>query len=760
MQEPTTPAAPRSAAELVRQLQALWEQGQQPDPDALLRAAGVSSPAEVAEVLAADQWQRWHAGQRLSVEDYLVRHPALAADPTALLALAYGEFLLREELGEGPTPAEYLARFPQCADGLGRQFEFHGAFAQPSPAVHDGDPGAVKAVPAVPAVPGYELLGEVGRGGMGVVYKARQTGLHRLVAVKMLRAGVEAGPDELARFRTEAEAVARLHHPNIVQIFEVGEADGRPFLSLEFVDGCGLHGYLAGTPQPPQAAAALVEVLARAMAVAHQHGIVHRDLKPSNILLGSSEPGTEDNRGPSCLFPKITDFGLAKLLPGAAPAAALDQQTHSGTILGTPSYMAPEQARGRSKEVGPAADVYALGAILYECLTGRPPFKAESALETLQQVLQDEPVPPSRLRPRLPRDLEIICLKCLRKEPTQRYESAAALADDLQRWQRGEPIHARPTPAVRRLALWVGRRPAQAALYAVSGLAVLTLVALAVGLSYSARLDKANSDLKAAVARAEGRELLARRLRYAADMRVANRLFDERNLPRLEERPAPRRPRRRGPARLRVAPLVEAGPRRSERPLAVTSWGRALERFFRPRRRQPVDHRHSGRGPVVGRRNRPGSQYLAGGSGRGCPLLLQRGRQGPRGSTAQPGGRGQAVVSHTPSRAWRNQAIEPSALRVVPQRGRECAGRGQLLATLYGHRRQPDRLCFRRDGRRLASCCRYEKTIKLWDLQTGQDVLTLRCESAGSMAFSPDGYRLATAGFGGDLWDATPAAPE
>jgi serine/threonine-protein kinase len=485
MSKPVAPGAPSRAAALVRQLQALWEQRQQPDADALLRAAGVSSPAEVAEVLAADQWQRWHAGQRLSVEDYLARHPALAADPTALLALAYGEFLIREEFGEGPTAAEYLARFPQCADGLGRQFEFHGAFAEADATFDGGEQGPVKAVPpqAAPAVPGYELLGEVGRGGMGVVYKARQRGLHRLVAVKMLRAGVEAGPDELARFRTEAEAVARLQHPNIVQIYEVGEVDGRPFLSLEFVDGHSLNSYLAGTPQPPAAAAALVEVLARAMAVAHQHGIVHRDLKPSNILLATARGMSPAHAGAgqrgalASLVPKIADFGLAKLLPGRVRAAAPDVQTQSGVILGTPSYMAPEQARGRSKEVGPSADLYALGAIFYECLTGRPPFAAESSWETLRQVIHDEPVPPSSLQPKLPRDVETICLKCLQKDPRRRYDSAEALADDLRRFVAGRPIRARAVGAAGRLRRWVRREPA------VAGLLAALLLALIGGLT-------------------------------------------------------------------------------------------------------------------------------------------------------------------------------------------------------------------------------------------------------------------------------------
>ncbi len=271
------------------------------------------------------------------------------------------------------------------------------------------------------AVPGYEIVRELGRGGMGVVYQARQTKLNRPVALKMILAGSHAGTADLARFQTEAEAIARLRHSNIVQVYEVGEHEGKPYFSLEFCGGGSLEKKLGGTPQPPGEAAALVETLARAMQAAHEKGVIHRDLKPANVLLAGD--GT----------PKVTDFGLAKKLDEAG-------QTASGAVMGTPSYMAPEQAEGRA--VGPLADVYALGAILYECLTGRPPFKAATALDTMMQVMSDEPVPPSRLAGKLPADLETISLKCLSKEPARRYASAEELANDLRRFQAGEPIRA------------------------------------------------------------------------------------------------------------------------------------------------------------------------------------------------------------------------------------------------------------------------------------------------------------------------------
>jgi WD40 repeat protein len=305
------------------------------------------------------------------------------------------------------------------------------------------------------AAPGYSIEGELGRGGMGVVYKAKQLKAGRSVALKMILSGAHAGADELARFLSEAEAVARLQHANIVQVFEVGEHDGLPFFSMELVSGGSLDRRLRGVPQPPLLAALLAEQLARAVQAAHEAGVIHRDLKPANVLLH----GLADAPLEKCVL-KITDFGLAKKLDSA------DGPTHSGDVMGTPSYMAPEQALGKSKEVGPAADVYALGAILYEMLTGRPPFKGASALDTLQQVVTDEPVPPRRLQPKVPRDLETICLKCVHKEAARRYRSAGEMADDLRCFLDGEPILARPVGPLERAAKWARRRPAVAALSA------------------------------------------------------------------------------------------------------------------------------------------------------------------------------------------------------------------------------------------------------------------------------------------------------
>jgi formylglycine-generating enzyme required for sulfatase activity len=329
-----------------------------------------------------------------------------------------------------------------------------------------------------PLVAGYEVLSELGRGGMGVVYRARQKSLNRVVALKMVLTGAHAGPDQLARFRAEAEALARLRHPHIVQVYDVGEQDGRPYFAMELVEGGDLAGHLSGTPLPPRPATQLAELLARALNAAHQEGLVHRDIKPANILLvrsnqthavplggGSSRPEEAGH-----YEPKITDFGLAKQLDSPT------SKTQSGAVVGTPSYGAPEQVGGKGRLVGPAADVYSLGTILYEMLVGRPPFKAATMMDTVMQVLTEEPVPPRRLQSKVPRDLETICLKCLQKEPAKRYASAEALADDLRRFLDGQPIVARPVSRTERAIKWARRRPAVAALIGISILALLVLV--------------------------------------------------------------------------------------------------------------------------------------------------------------------------------------------------------------------------------------------------------------------------------------------
>jgi tetratricopeptide (TPR) repeat protein len=489
------------------------------------------------------------AGQRPRVEDYLdvtgddlreaLLHELLALD------LAY-----RHRHGERPTCREYEQRFPQdqalvrtafaeiappaTEPTYGQPGRRPGGTVAETRAPRRDDPaaprtaladdrgqaeseasalgGAARAEPSgdlseAAPLPGYEILGELGRGAMGVVYRVRQVGLKRVVALKMILSGAGATPQELARFRSEAEAVARLQHPNIVQVYEVGEHHGRPFFSLEHVDGGTLATKLrAGLPAAAEAAA-LVEQLARAMDAVHRCGVVHRDLKPANVLLTAA--GT----------PKISDFGLAKKLDEDTG------QTHAGAIMGTPSYMAPEQAAGGAAQATPRADVYALGAILYECLTGRPPFKAATVAQTLRQVVEQEPVPPRQLNAAAPRDVETICLKCLHKAPAQRYSTAANLADDLRRWRNGQPIQARPTPGWERAWKWARRHPSQAALLVSLGVLLPTLAlgyAVYEGQSAAVLKEKLNRQEKYA-----GRREEARRAKENGQLELAKEKYDQ-----------------------------------------------------------------------------------------------------------------------------------------------------------------------------------------------------------------------------------------
>jgi serine/threonine protein kinase/WD40 repeat protein len=418
-------------------------------------------------------------------EDVLAEYPAVAGDPEAALELVYTEFVLLEQLGRAPSPDDWYRRFPQWRTDLEQMFEVHTALKledaqrkSRTSAAPGTRPSAAPPV-GVSTIGAFEILGEIGRGGMGVVYKARQPSLGRLVAVKVILAGARAGPRERERFRREAETVARLDHENIVRIFEVGEHDGYPFYTMEFVDGTPLADRLTA-PWAPRGAAELVATVAAAVQHAHEKGIIHRDLKPANILLaGAGHPGDPERTrthpggsgGSAPSNPpliKIVDFGLAKLLDGEFG------QSRTGDVIGTPAYMAPEQALSGSDPITPATDVWALGVTLYELLIGRPPFLGGSTAETLRNVQTAEPVALRGLRPDLPRDLEVICLKCLRKRPTDRYPTALALADDLNRWLRGEPIRARPVSNAEHLTRWCRRNPA------VAGLSTVALILAAV----------------------------------------------------------------------------------------------------------------------------------------------------------------------------------------------------------------------------------------------------------------------------------------
>jgi serine/threonine protein kinase/formylglycine-generating enzyme required for sulfatase activity len=473
----------------------------------------------------------WKAGERPHIEDYLAAVPE--PERVALLHdLILLEVDYRRLAGDVPRPEEFLARFP-ALDRAWIVRELSEAAPSAPGVAEGGAPDTILSQSVSeadlsghpPDVPGYEILEELGRGGMGVVYKARHKRLNRLVALKMVLTGAHAGAEQRVRFLAEGEAIAQLQHPHIVPIYEIGQHAGLPYFALEYQEGGSLDSKLQGAPLPSPIAARLLELLARAVHVAHQRGIIHRDLKPANILLVRSERPEavllgNDVSGRETYEPKITDFGLAKRLPSTVSPPQEEGWgaglTEPGAIVGTPSYMAPEQARGQIREVGPPADIYALGALLYELLTGRPPFKAPSAHETLTQVLCQEPVPLRQLQSQVPRDLETICLKCLQKDPGKRYASALALAEDLHRFQLRQPIQARPVTALERSWRWCRRNPVVAGLLVVvfgMAAAALTGILWGYGAAVSERNRARSAEAQAQAERDAALEANRRRVR-------------------------------------------------------------------------------------------------------------------------------------------------------------------------------------------------------------------------------------------------------
>ena len=407
--------------------------------------------------------------------------PADGSERDEQLQAVIAEYIRSSEAGRPLVRQDLLHQYPEFAAELTQFFEQRdqmNRLADPIRAFKDDLFQAVGPGRQLSYVGNYELLEEVARGGMGVVYKARQTTLGRIVAVKMIVSGQLANEQDVQRFKSEAQAAASLHHPSIVPIHEVGQHEGWHYFSMDYVEGHDLAAKLRLNLPPARTAATYVRQMAEAIHYAHQQGILHRDLKPSNILVD------ETNQI------HITDFGLAMRVEG-------DQGlTQTGQILGTPSYMPPEQAQCKRELIGPASDVYSLGAILYECLTGRPPFRAESVIKTIEQVIHADAASPRTLNSTVPRDLETICLKCLEKEPHRRYATARLLQEDLGRFLSGEPIVARPARALERTAKWIRRHPMSAAFIASSMVALLAVTGVGLGLYYNAQLDSANSQLR------------------------------------------------------------------------------------------------------------------------------------------------------------------------------------------------------------------------------------------------------------------------
>jgi WD40 repeat protein len=668
----------------------------------------------------------WKAGQRPRIEDYL--EGTAEPERRALLhELIQVEIEYRQQMQDELRPEEYRQRFPTL-DSQWLPVSVPEPTASRARELAAGLPPR----PTMPAVPArgssfgdYELLEEIARGGMGIVFKARKPGLNRLVALKMILAGHFASPRALARFRSEAENTAQLDHPNIVPIYDVGE--GRmgdaplpvPFFTMKLVEGGSLAQNRDRFTNDPRRAAHVLATAAEAVHFAHQHGILHRDLKPANILL--------DAEG----IPHVTDFGLAKRLAAPGAESLEPGLTQSGAVLGTPPYMAPEQAAGQSNKLTTAADVYALGAILYEMLTGKPPFQAETPAELLFHILHTEPMSPSRLHSGLPRDLEIICLKCLQKDPQHRYRSAEALAEDLRRWLQGEPIQARPVRRTERLWRWARRNPVVAlAGFAVAG-SLLAGTAIAWYFALVATAAAGREAAEAANAKARLEE--ANRHAYVSALRLTAADAERAQLDRALELLAGQTPDHTGGVDLRGFEWYYW--RRfchADLPTLKGHLGFVTSVAFSPDGKQlatgNTDYTMKLWEADTGRLVRTFDDL---GLAPGCVAFSPDGKQlACCGSSYDP----------------KTRSVGHFEIKLLDMAS------GREVHTLQGHTSDVRRIAFSPDGLRLASAGGEDRTVKVWDVQAGREVYSLRGHEGPicGVAFSPDSTRLASAG-----WDAT-----
>ncbi len=550
----------------------------------------------------------------------------------------------------------------------------------------------------------YELLAEIARGGMGVVYRARQVRLNRIVALKMILSGQFAGKADVQRFHTEAEAAAQLDHPNIVPIYEVGEHDGHHFFTMGFVDGGSLASRLQDGPLAPRESAKLVRQIADAVQYAHEKGVIHRDLKPANILL--------DRNG----IPRITDFGLAKNVQRDSGL------THTGQVMGTPGYLPPEQASGHNAQIRETADVYSLGAVLYALLTGRPPFQADNAMDTLMQVIERDPVSPRALNPGVPLDLETICLKCLEKDRRRRYQSAAEFSAELQRFLDGRPIAARPVSQLEHIWRWCRRNPI------VAGLIATVAISLMVGIGVSSYFAVAATN------RANENLLLAGKERAASMLANQRKSESDHNAELAEKRRVEADARK--TEALANAELAENRRREAEenalfsRRLVYDAHMNLVQNAWENDQMAPVHN--------LLERHRPkndGDEDLRGFEWYYWAGLCRREL------TTIPGAGGFIVYSPDGTRIVSRSADFGAHDQPVRLSDATTA---KTVATLAGH--DIFVLAFSPDSRRIVTGC-LDRTLKIWDAVTGQELHTLRGHEGWilGIAFSPDGLLFATA---------------